>query len=361
MSNFAVCSLRDFVYKGARFMNDELLIAASRKQLLQHLFPEGIPRLWCPALTHYDRDGALDRVRITAHLRRTAAHVKGFLIPGSTSDGWELDDQEVLEWVDLALESAREMNFHLLIGALKPRMDEALGLITQIAHSAKYRALAGSRVCGFAVCGPRGENLSQVEIGNALAAVFDSGVPVAFYQLPQVTQNEAGPELASDWARRFANFILFKDSSGADRVVGSGISLGGVFTMRGAEGDYCRWLKGAGGPYDGLLLSTANCFAAEFSQMLGAIAENDVESARHLSERLTAVINEVFGLVSGLPEGNPYANANKAIDHFFAYGRRAGDVPAPRLHSGHPLPSDVVAETGKVLVRHEFMPPVGYL
>jgi dihydrodipicolinate synthase/N-acetylneuraminate lyase len=342
-------------------MTDEAVIAASRKQLLQGLFADGVPRLWCPALTHYDRHGALDRARITAHLRKSSEHAKGFLIPGSTSDGWELNDREVLEWVDLALDSAREMNFHLLIGALKPDTEDALRLINEISGSAKYRALGGARVCGFAVCAPRGEDISQVQIGQALAAVFQTGVPIAFYQLPQVTQNEAGPELASDWARRFANFILFKDSSGADRVIEAGVSLGGVFAMRGAEGDYWRWLKGAGGSYDGLLLSTANCFAAEYSRMLDAIAANDLESARHLSDRLTAVINEVFRLVSGLPEGNPYANANRAIDHFFAFGPRAGDAPAPRLHSGQPLPLGVIAQTGEVLRRHDFMPASGYV
>jgi dihydrodipicolinate synthase/N-acetylneuraminate lyase len=342
-------------------MNDELSTAAARTQLLQSIFPRGIPRLWCPALTHYDRDGGLDRARITAHLRRTSAHVKGFLIPGSTSDGWELNDQEALEWIDLAMDLAREMDFHLLIGALKPTIKEALRLINEIAGGAKYRALSEPHVCGFAVCAPRGETLSQAEIGDALAPVFETGLPIAFYQLPQVTKNEASPELVGEWTRRFSNFILFKDSSGADRVVQAGELLDGVFAMRGAEGDYCRWLKGAGGPYDGLLLSTANCFAPEFSRMLEAIATNNLESAQHLSEKLTVIIREVFALVSALPEGNPYANANKAIDHFFAYGPRAIDVDAPRLHSGHPLPPDVIVETGKVLHRHHFMPASGYL
>ncbi len=342
-------------------MNDEPSTAASRSQLVQRFFTDGVPRLWCPALTHYDRDGAIDSARITAHLRRTSAHVKGFLIPGSTGDGWELNDQETLQWIDLALNSAQEMNFHLLIGALKPTIDEALTLINQIAASAKYRALAHSRVCGFAVCAPRGEKVSQAEIGGALTRVFETGLPIAFYQLPQVTQNEAGPEMVCDWARRFPNFIFFKDSSGADRVVQSAGALNGVFAMRGAEGDYCRWLKGAGGPYDGLLLSTANCFGAEFSQMLTAIEANNLESARHLSDKLTAVINDVFALVKDLPAGNPFANANKAIDHFFAYGPRAGDAPVPQLHGGQPLPSEVIVETGKVLQRHHFMPASGYL
>jgi len=71
---------------------------------------------------------------------------------------------------------------------------------------------------------------------HGLTPTLELGVPVALYQLPQVTLNEIGPELVSNLAGRFPNFILFKDSSGGDRVVLSGMDLGGVFTMRGAEG-----------------------------------------------------------------------------------------------------------------------------
>ena len=42
-------------------------------------------------------------------------------------------------------------------------------------------------------------------------------------------------------AGEFPNFILFKDTSGADRVAQSGLDLGGVFMVRGAEvGGYSR-------------------------------------------------------------------------------------------------------------------------
>lgn len=336
-------------------------IAAQRGQLLGSLFPGGIPRLWCPALAHYDSQGALDRPRIVAHLRKTSAHVKGFLIPGSTGDGWEMNEEEALQWIDIALDSAQEMNFHLLIGALKATLDETLGLINRITTLAKYRALAASRVCGFAVCAPRGEKVSQSEMDRALQAVFETGLPIAFYQLPQVTQNTAGPELVGDWAKRFPNFVLFKDSSGVDAVIQSNNSLDGVFAMRGAEGDYARWLKGRGGPYDGVLLSTANCFAAEYAQMFAAMDVKDLEGAEKLSARLTAVIKEAFDLVNGFPEGNPYANANRAIDHFFAYGPGAAKIGAARLHSGRPLPVEILSRAGDILQRRGFMPASGYL
>ncbi len=80
-----------------------------------------------------------------------------------------------------------------------------------------------------------------------------------------------------------------------------------------------------------------------------------------MSERLTACINEVFGIVTGLPHGNPFANANKAMDHFFAYGRKAAGAPPPRLHAGSSLPVEVLRATGEALSRHGLMPAQGYL
>ena len=71
---------------------------------------------------------------------------------------------------------------------------------------------------------------------RALASILEAGFPTALYQLPQVTQNEFSPEVGSSLALRFPNFMLFKDSSGSDRVVSSGKSLGGVFTLREGRG-----------------------------------------------------------------------------------------------------------------------------
>ena len=62
-----------------------------RQALIQALLPAGIPRLWCPLLTHYRSDGGIDFERMSAHFRHILPWVKGFLIPGSTGDAWELD------------------------------------------------------------------------------------------------------------------------------------------------------------------------------------------------------------------------------------------------------------------------------
>jgi len=350
-------------------MAHESSIAAERAQLLERLFPGGVPRLWCPSLTHYDPNGAIDGARIAAHLRFLSPHVKGFLIPGSTGDGWELSDDEFRQLLDIALDQAQKLQFHLLIGILKADAGAALNLLRDTMERIQARtkerdaisALIKARVCGFAVCPPRGKESPQAEIGRALSTMLAAGLPMALYQLPQVTQNEISAELASDLATQFANFIMLKDSSGADRVALSGRSLTGVFTVRGAEGDYARWLKTGGGPYDGFLLSTANCFARELSQIIIDLEAKRFEAARQVSDRLTAALGEVFGLVERLPDGNAFANANKAIDHFFAFGAGAAATSPPRLHAGSRLPFEVIRRTGEILSRHRLTPATGYL
>ena len=340
-----------------------------RAEWLARLFPGGLPSLWCPLLTHYTNGGALDHARLTAHLAHLAPHVKGFLIPGSTGDGWEMEESEIRGLLNVALEAAATLKLHVLVGVLKTE-DSAVrqsilatvGWLKDRAHNDHADiALAQARVCGFTVCPPRGKNLSQAEIRLALARVLSMGLPTALYQLPQITQNEISPAVLAELARQFPNFIWFKDTSGADRVALSEADLKGVFLLRGAEGDYVRWLKGAGGPYHGLLLSTANCFARELHQLIQDVAADRVTAAREMSARISRVVQEVFGLVAEVKAGNAFANANKAIDHFFAHGPDAAKVAPPRLHAGSSLPAEVIRATGESLARHGFMPAKGYL
>ncbi len=343
--------------------------AELRSRLLRRLFPGGVPRLWCPPLTHYDEHGAIDATRMAAHLRHLSPYTKGLLVPGSTGDGWELSNRERRQVLAIALEQAGKFKEHLLIGVLNASASEALSVIRKDIAWIKARfgrrgidqALAAARVRGFTICPPRGRDLAQADIRRSLASILELGLPTAIYQLPQMTLNEMSPTVASDLAGRFANFLLFKDSSGADRVVLSRRSLGGVFTMRGGEGDYARWTKAAGGLYDGFLLGSANCFARELHQVIQAVSGGRLQEAQQLSKRVTVVVREVSRLVAGLPGGNAFSHANKALDHFFAYGPRAAAVPPPRNHSGRRLPVEVIRATGEILARERLMSAKGYL
>jgi dihydrodipicolinate synthase/N-acetylneuraminate lyase len=344
-------------------------VSQQRSGLIARIFNGPVPPLWCPALTHYLSDGSIDRGRITAHLRHISKHVGGFLIPGSTGDGWELDQRETQEITEIAIAAARELKRPLLIGVLKADASDAVGEIRKwvarltelTGRQESAEAMRAAGVSGFAVCPPRGEHLTQQALTAGLSSILETGLPMALYQLPQVTKNEMSAEIVAGLASRYPNFILFKDSSGQDRVAMSGRDLGGVFMMRGAENDYARWSRANGGPYDGYLLSTANCFARGLAEMIAELQSGRAAAAAQISEPISKVVGEVFELVQGLPHGNAFANANKAVDHFMAHGPGDGQVLPPILHAGESMPAQVITRTGEALKRHKLMPSRGYL
>jgi len=344
-------------------------IAVKRQALLRELIGEEMPRLWCPPLTHYAADGALDRARMAAHWASTITNVRAFLVPGSTGDGWEMSEDEIRALLDFALDLAAQHRAVLLVGVLKTDVPSMLAAIRETLQHLQQKsgcrdsieALKRSRVCGFTVCPPRGAKLTQDEIQAGLESVLDLGLPTAIYQLPQVTQNEMSPALIARLSERYANFIVLKDSSGGDRVALADRGQSGVFLVRGAEGRYAEWLRESGGPYHGLLLSTANCFSAPLKRIMTLLQEGRAEDAVDMSARLTRVVEQVFDLVKGLPKGNPFTNANKAMDHFMAYGRKARRLPPPMLHAGVRLPEDLIQSVGAVLEEADLIPQRGYM
>lgn len=343
--------------------------AAARRALFRRLLPEGPPILWCPLLTHYGDAGELDTARMEAHLAHISPLVKGYLIPGTTGDGWEMSAHERRQVAEFAVGAARRLGLRVLIGVLEREAGAARARIAETASWLRglgateddLEVLVAAGVCGFAVCPPAGSERSQQEILAGLQGVLSLGLPAALYQLPQVTQNEMSPATVHTLADRFPNLILLKDSSGADRVACADLDYGDIFLVRGAEGDYARWLRASGGPYDGLLLSTANCFAPWLHQLVHEGLAGHPLDAEGLSARLTSIISAAFAVVDGLPYGNRFTNANKAFDHFFAYGLKAGQVTPPWLHAGRRLPVEVIARIGEVLRQHDLMPARGYL
>jgi len=67
-----------------------------RPTLTRLLFPAGVPILWSPTLVFYDEAGRIDRGRHLTHLAFMTPHVKGYLLPGSTGDAWEMDEAGAL-------------------------------------------------------------------------------------------------------------------------------------------------------------------------------------------------------------------------------------------------------------------------
>lgn len=344
-------------------------IPAARRELVARLFPGGVPRLWCPTLTHFRPDGALDEERIGRHLAAIAPHVKGILVPGSTGEGWEMDDADIRALLDVVLGRARHAGVRVLVGVLKTDHDAMDACIRETADWLRERsgkddaaeAMAACGVVGFTVCPPKGTDKTQEEIAGDLEDLLALGYPTALYQLPQVTGNEMAPATVSELAARFANFILLKDTSGADRVALSGEDLGGVFLVRGAEGDYTRWPRSAGGPYDGYLLSTANCFAPQLARMLDLLDEGRAAEAGELVARVERVVAPCFEMVGGFATGNPFTNANKTFDHVFAWGEAWHDHKPPRLYSGARLPAPYIERAASLLRAENLFPDRGYM
>ena len=344
-------------------------ISEKRQQFVRELVGERMPRLWCPPLTHYTADGEVDKDRMAAHWRFMTPHVNAFLVPGSTGDAWEMQDFEVFEVVDLALKLAGDLNARVLLGVLKedaPATRRGIaGLLATLkmktGEDDPVKAMRAGNVCGFVVCPPRGSGLTQDEMEVGLESVLHLGLPTALYQLPQMTGNEMPPSLVARLADRHANLILFKDSSGEDRVALGADGPRGLFLTRGAEGRYARWLQETGGPYDGLLLSTANCFPGELRAIIDLLEGGRIDEAVALSDRLTQAVERVFALVGDIPDGNPFANANKAMDHYRAFGADARVTPPPRLHAGTVIPKDVILKTGEALESLDLIPGRGYL
>jgi len=344
-------------------------IKERRCALITRLFPEGIPQLWCPPLTRYADDGSIDLARMEAHLVYMSQWIKAYLVPGTTGDGWEMSEEEIRKVLAFDLDMAEKLNIRILVGVSKTDAEAARQSIVDILRWLRERTgirnnkeiIGKTRVCGFTVCAPRGGNISQEQIYRALVPILELGVPVALYQLPQVTENEMSAETVARLAAEFSNFYLFKDSSGYDRVALSGLELNGVYLVRGAEGSYSKWLRISDGSYDGFLLGSANCFAKELNSIIRNLSTGNQDAAQELSERITGVVDKVFKSVRELSTGNLFSNAYKAIDHYFAYGPEAPNLAPPRIHSGERLPTEIIKIAGDVLTRFGLMPSKGYL
>jgi dihydrodipicolinate synthase/N-acetylneuraminate lyase len=336
---------------------------------MREMIGPAIPRLWCPPITHYAADGTIDIARTASHWRTIVAHVGGFLVPGSTGDGWEMSESEIAGTLTVATDLAVDLGTRVLIGVLRTDVPSMLAVLESILADLKRAAGTGDtleamqrrNVAAFTICPPKGADLSQQAIQSGLETVLNLGLPTALYQLPQVTENEITPDTFRYLAAKYDNLLLFKDTSGDDRVALADRDQGGIFLVRGAEGDYAHWLREAGGCYDGLLLSSANCFAPQFGEMIALLESGEVTAATALSARIAAAVDAAFNAVADLPDGNPFANANKAIDHVLAYGPNAMSVAPPRLHAGSHLPREVIAAVITGLAENGFTPTKGYL
>lgn len=276
-----------------------------------------LPRLWVPTLTFYRETGEIDFERTDVMLARIYPYCQGVLVPGSTGDGWLLDDKEQYELVKHYLSGFEFGRFKILIGALMPDAESTLaaiekwcGLIKFVSDCSDIRqGMDKLNVVGFVVCSPKG-NHSQEYIQSSLHKVFSCGLPLAFYQLPQITGNLVEPETLRIIAAQFPNLIMVKDTGGGDEIAKSGLFKDKML-VRGAEGNPGPLISGKNQIYDGLLLSTVNSFPAVYAEII-------VDGKGY--DKIGDIISKTFAMASVNPVSNAFSDANRAIDHVMYYG-----------------------------------------
>ena len=294
-----------------------------------------MPALWFPPLTYYKEEGKIDFEKMECELAKIYPYSQGVLIPGSTGDAWVLDDARQEEIVRFFLRGFSFGRFEVLLGALKPTAEETLAAIARWCEilcgmagtDDKKQAMASLHVRGFVFCVPNGV-ADPAEQKKQMRRILANDLPMAFYQLPGVTGVTVDPAVIAELAAEFDNLIIAKDSGGADEMAKSGLLNNRLMLLRGAEGDPASLVRGETACYDGLLLSTVNCFAKEY----GAFMEGTI-TYRGFGD----VIGEVFEEAGKDPISNAFSDAVRAICHAQEYGEAAMETPC-YCYNGEELP-----------------------
>jgi hypothetical protein len=73
------------------------------------------------------------------------------------------------------------------------------------------------------------------------------------------------------------------------------------------------------------------------------------------------IVEMLFEEAATLPFGNPFSNANRAVDHLWAYGRGWRQGPPPLTVSGNELPEHLLEATKNIIGHVPALPERGYL
>lgn len=303
--------------------------------------------LWVPILSHY-RAGAIDRDRMAAQIASVLPFERQFLVGGSTGDGWEHDDAAAAALTALAGDPAVfGPGTRLLLASLRPTTDAVVARAVAIERQLAAATGGAAEIVGLAICPPVDAAATQEQILRHYRAVMDATtLPIAVYQLPQVTGCAIAPETMRTLAAE-PRVIMFKDSSGLDVVAKAGAAKG-VVALRGAEGGFAEALAPEG-PYDGWLLSSGNAVPEALRAIATHIGKGERDAAAALSARTTEAIGKLFEAVKALPFGNAFSNANRAADHIRAYRDAWRAAPPPVTLSGRPIPVDALAVAAAVV------------
>ena len=316
--------------------------------------------LWVPLISHYSAPGHLDAKRWQAMIRSLSPYVSQFLAGGSTGDGWELDDAAFTDLVRAALApDCFAPGATLLFGTLRATTEQVIARAQLLERLIASAPTPAASIGGIAVCPPIARDASQeVVLDHYERVIAATTLPVAVYELPQVTGCRVAPQTLVQ-LKANPRVTMFKDTSGEDVIAQAGAAEG-IVALRGAEGKYADLLKPRG-PYDGWLLSTGNAFARQLRVIAGNTLAHDLKTAQGQSDALTGVVQSLFAAAAHLPFGNAFSNANRAGDHVLAYGHAWREAPKPQTFSGGEIPESLLAEAAHGFERLGSFPEAGYL
>jgi 4-hydroxy-tetrahydrodipicolinate synthase len=313
---------------------------------------EGLRRdpLWAALLTHYNEDGQVDLRRMQAQIDSLVSDVRQFLIAGSTGDGWEIGDEQLRTLASLQVPAGCRLAF----GALRTTTERVIQAASIFASRARDQA-----VVAVTVCPPVNEHITQRLLVQHFLDISESvEVPIAIYELPQVTRcsiDEVTMRTLADDAR----FVMFKDTSGIDAIAASG-AADQLVRLRGAEGRYSQ-ARAPQGAYDGWLLSSANAIPTILRSIAQMLSVGEVKAADTASVKAERVVGRLFELAKGIPFGNAFSNANRAADHIRAHGDSALTTALPRTSSGAKLPAYLIEGALELFRAEGLVPQRGYL
>lgn len=345
-----------------------------RADILNAVIPGNALPLWVPLLTPY-RPGApdVDVDRLRRHREVVRAHTPLWMVGGSTGDGWDLDDRQFATLLAASCDdSVRELQGRVLFALLGRDTDAvlnrlhalhgALGTSDRNSFDENLEILVERGVVGICLAPPVGEGIDQVTIAHHVEEIGRRArMPIALYEIPQATGNRIAPETYQALIASHEEIVLFKDSSGEDRLAATSSLLDSPVLVRGFESDYASALRAGGGNYDGLLLGSANVFASELVGIVRATLSGHLDAAATHAAALQQRVEASFDAVAAVPVGNAFANANRVIDHVMAFGPRTADVPPPTLFDGSAIDPAVVDAMASILDRDGLRPATGYL
>ena len=331
--------------------------------------------LWVPLLTHYEEKPklTLDRRRTSAHIKHLSDNVWQYLVAGTTGDGWEIPDDLLLDWISFIQDDEVFNEKHnILFGAFSQTTEGVIAKAGLIEEAIQQKPLRANYV-GLTICAPIAPNATQEEITTHFERIIEATIsPLAIYQLPQIVKCEIAPKTLQRLTEKTGRIILVKDTSGEDIIANSKLPMKGTKLLRGAEGDYSEQISGNGN-YDGLLLSTANCFQSDLRNIINKLQDAElyeIEGNQNISLsalmaerdsiRLSTLVHSLFEVATSLPDGNAFSNINRAVDHIFCHGSD-WESKNVKLVSGNVLDKSFIAKVASMLNDANYNTGTGYM